>query len=348
MTTARSAFSRRLAWAIDAVRRGQHPNGEMLSFRRDPSGGYAYVRSPFLSTFVHDALGCLDPTSSSWLEHGGDLLPTDVQSQIVRSVVQLRRRIRAYLIWQQEAAGTWRFFGRGCGLDPDVNSTACASIALLDGYGIRSVARWELQQQVLLSFRSVEGPFFTFVKLHSGGYGWLNETGVPVVDFDRVVNAEVLRYLARVGRGATSEATALAEWLYRDVTGADLGQGSPLYPNPVTLAYVGSRALDGSEVERRVELTAVLRDLTRSLQRPDGSFGGPLSTAMGATALLLLGELGHELTAARLAVLRGADGSCAWPYEDFVVHGFGAPAWTTALSVSFLVRHYCATGEAPE
>ena len=347
MTTPRSAFAQRLASAIEAVRHGQHPNGEMLSFRRDPSGGYAYVRSPFLSTFVHDALGCLDPTSSTWLEHGDDLLPTALQAQLVRSVVELRRRIRSYLIWQQEAAGYWRFFGRGSGLDPDVNSTACASVALLDGYGVVSVARWELQQDVLLSFRSPTGPFFTFIKPRCGGYGWLSETGVPVVGFDRVVNAEVLRCLSRIGRGATVEATTLADWLYGEVIGTDAAAGSPLYPNPVSFAYVASRALEGSNVDRHEELTAALRDLTRRLQRPDGGFGGPLSTAMGAMTLLTLRELGPELAAARLAVLRAADGASVWPYEDFVVHGFGAPAWTTALSASFLVHHYCATGEAP-
>jgi hypothetical protein len=32
-------------------------------------------------------------------------------------------------------------------------------------------------------------------------------------------------------------------------------------------------------------------------------------------------------------------GSGGWQYEDFIVNGFGSPALTTALSLSFLV-HY--------
>ena len=55
---------------------------------------------------------------------------------------------------------------------------------------------------------------------------------------------------------------------------------------------------------------------------------------MGATALLALGHRDEELAAARLAVLRARGSGGSWPYEDFVVHGFGAPAWTTAEAVT--------------
>ena len=265
----------------------------------------------------------------------------------MRTVAELRQRIRSFLIWQQEAAGYWRFFGRGSGIDPDVNSTACASVALLEGHGVRSLTRWERQQSLILSFRSAAGPFFTFLKPRRGGYGWLNEAGVPVVGFDRVVNAEVLRYLCRVGLGAGAEAAYLAEWLLDEATGTRADAGSALYPNPVAFGYVASRALEAPYVPLRRELTEALLALVLRLQAPDGGFGGPLSTAMGATALLAIGHRDEELAAARLAVLRARGSGGSWPYEDFVVHGFGAPAWTTALSLAFLARHYCATGEAP-
>jgi hypothetical protein len=68
---------------------------------------------------------------------------------------------------------------------------------------------------------------------------------------------------------------------------------------------------------------------------------------MGASTLLALGHRGEELEAARLAVLRGRGANDAWGYEDFVVHGFGAPAWSTALSIAFLVRHHCLAGGEP-
>ena len=335
--------ARRLARALDVVAHGQHPSGEMLSFRRDPQGNYAYVRSTFVSTFVHDELACFDPTSPGYLDGSLELFPAPDQARLAEAVGELRRRIRGFLIWQQEAAGYWRFFGRGSGIDPDVNSTACASAALLEGHGVRSLARWEHEQAVVLSFRSRDGRFFTFLKPGRGGYGWLSEAGVPVVGFDRVVNAEVLRYLVRVGRGSSPEAGSLAEWLLGEARGPDALAGSPLYPNPVCFLFVLARALEGPGAPLRAELSEALLALAGRLQRADGGFGGPLGTALGARALLALGERGERLAAARLAVLRARGPHDGWPYEDFVVHGFGAPAWTTALSVAFLARHACSS-----
>jgi hypothetical protein len=339
-----SAFARRFAGALDAIEHGQHPNGEMLSFRSDEHGNYTYVRSPFVSTFVHDALGCFDPESARWLDGSVELFPVALQGRVVRMATELRRRIRGFLIWQQEPAGTWRFFGRGSGIDPDVNSTACALVSLREGHGSQNLARWELGRSAVLGFRSVEGPFFTFRKPRQGGYGWLSEKGVPVVGFDPVVNAEVLRYLSGIGSPA---AESLADWVLARLGSAEAALGSPLYPSPVCLAFVVARALEEDGVPRRDELTRAALALTRSLQQGDGAFGGPLATAMGAHALLTLGARGDELDAARRAVVRAWDAGGGWPYEDFVVHGFGAPAWTTALSLAFLARLQRETGGAP-
>jgi len=341
------AFARRLVQGLDAVIRGQHPSGEMLSFRRDSHGNYTYVRSPFVSAFVHDALACLDPTSAGWLDAGADVFPGNSHAGVVHAIAELRRRIRGFLIWQQEAAGYWRFFGRGSGIDPDVNSTACASLALVEGHGVRSLRRWERQQAVVASFRSAEGPFFTFLKPGRGGYGWLSDDGVPVVGFDATVNAEVFRYLCHTGGGEADATLFLAGWLLERVEELDADQGSPLCPNPVCFGFVLSRSLEEPGAARGEEIGRALLERALRQQRPDGSFGGPLSTAMGASTLLALGHRGEELAAARLAVLRGRGSNDAWAYEDFVVHGFGAPAWSTALSTAFLVRHFCATGEAP-
>jgi hypothetical protein len=338
-----SAFARRYAAALDAIEHGQHPNGEILSFRGDEHGDYTYVRSPFVSTFLHDALGCFDPESPRWLDGSVELFPSALQVRVVRTATELRRRIRAFLIWQQEPAGTWRFFGRGSGIDPDVNSTACALVCLREGHGIRNVSRWELGRSAVLSFRSAEGPFFTFRKARQGGYGWLSETGVPVVGFDPVVNADVLRYLCGIG---SPETAALSAWVLARLRSEEAALGSPLYPSPVCLAFVVARALEEDDVPRRGELEDAALALTRSLQRSDGGFGGPLATAMGATALLTLGARGEDLDAARRAVVRAGDPGGGWPYEDFVVHGFGAPAWTTALSLAFLARFQFETGEA--
>lgn len=74
-------------------------------------------------------------------------------------------------------------------------------------------------------------------------------------------------------------------------------------------------------------------------QGPDGAFGGPLSTALALAALLDLGYRGPALAPARTALLNGVDPLGGWGYEDFVIHGFGSPALTTAVALAALVRY---------
>lgn len=339
------ALGRRLAASLEVISHGQHPNGEIVSYRRDADGNYMYCRSPFTSAFVHEALSCFDPGSPGWLEGGLRLVPNQAAAWFEKTVQALRRRTRGFLIWQQEPSAVWRFFGRGSAIDPDVSTTVGAAMALQEGYGCRSINRWDRQQKAVWSFQSPEGPFHTFIRPARGGYGWLDEDGRPVAGFDRVVNAEVLRYLCRLSLQATPRAGALIDWLTVEAEGGDLSVGTPLYPNPLSFIYILGRAHAESGLPAAARFTERLLPALLALQRSKGDFGGPLSTAMGATALLDLGHKGGELELARLAVLRYMSPRAGWPYEDLVVQGFGAPASTTAASLQFLARHLCLAGD---
>lgn len=339
------ALGRRLAASLDFISHGQHPNGEIVAYRRDADGNYIYCRTPFTSAHVHEALSCFDPTSPGWLEGALRQLPEQAADWFAKTVQSLRQRIRSFLIWQQEPSSTWRFFGRGSGIDPDVNTTVRAAMALQESYACRSISRWEQQQKAVWSFQSREGPFYTFAKPGRGGYGWLDEGGFPVAGFDRVVNAEVLRYLCRLSLQSTPRAGATVEWLMGEIESGDLSAGTPLYPNPLSFMYALGRAHAESGLPMAGRFIERLISALLALQGSTGDFGGPLSTAMGASALLDLGHRGAELERARLAVLRYLSPGGGWTYEDLVVHGFGSPAATTAASLEFLARYLCLGGD---
>jgi len=322
----------------------QHPSGEILSYRRDPDGRYVQCRSPFVSAFVHDALSLFDPASPGWVDGSLDLIPDRARDGFVRGVIDARRRIRSFLAWQQEAEGDWRFFGRGAGIDPDVATTASAAVALLEHYGGQGLERWERQLAAVQQFRSHSGAYYTFVRRGRGAYGWTDDTGRPIVGFDRVVNVEVLRYLCRVGLREHAETVRLADWLWQHVAADDLAHGTSLFPDPLYFFYAVGRAWAQGHLVRGREMADRLRPSLAGLQRATGGFGGPLSTALGATALLYLGETGPALRQARLAVLRGLEPQADRPYEDFAVKGVGSPAWAAALSVAFLAHDHCRAG----
>jgi len=335
---ARQALGERVLRTLRMILWSQQASGEILSYRRDPEGRYVQCRSPFVSAFVHDALSPFDPESPGWMDGSLDVLPPRVHDECTRGVADARRRIRQFLAWQQEAEGDWRFFGRGAGIDPDVATTASAAVALLESYGAQRLERWEQQLAAVQNFRSVSGAYYTFVRRGRGAYGWTDDAGRPIVGFDRVVNVEVLRYLCRVGLREHPATVWLTDWLRHHIADGALEQGTSLFPDPLYFFYAVGRAWVQGDLPRRQEVADRLLPSLIALQRATGDFGGPLSTALGATALLYLGESGPALRQARLALLRGLEPGAQRPYEDFAVKGVGSPVWAAALAVAFLAQ----------
>jgi hypothetical protein len=340
----RRVLGERVLRALRMILWSQHPSGEMLSYRRDQDGRYVQCRSPFVSAFVHDALAPFDPDSPGWVDGSLDVLPPAARDGCTRVVADARRRIRQFLAWQQEAAGNWRFFGRGSGIDPDVATTASAAVALLESYGAQQLERWERQVATVQAFRADSGPYYTFVRRGRGAYGWTDDAGRPLVGFDRVVNVEVLRYLCRAGLRTEPGTVWLADWLRRHMVDDRLEHGTSLFPDPLYFFYAVGRAWAQGNLPGREEVALRLVPALLGLQRGTGEFGGPLSTALGAMALLYLGETGPALDRARLAVLRGLEPQAERPYDDFAVKGTGSPAWAASLSVAFLAQELCRPG----
>ncbi|HBY93052.1 MAG TPA: hypothetical protein DEP84_03655 [Chloroflexi bacterium] len=327
-----------LLQGLTTIRQEQLQTGEIASYRRGPAGDLLYCRSPFVSTFVHDALGCFDPRSPSWQPHTLDLIPGRRRVRFFRTVIHVRQRIRAFLAWQQESDGCWRFFGRGSGLDCDANTTVCAASALLDRAERSDLRRWQRQVKAVLRFRSAGGLFFTFLTPAGRGYGWMDDVGRPVAGIDRVVNADVLRYLALAGVGTGRDVEVLMDYLRGEAASGDLMHGTSLYPNPLSFFYALTRAWDQAQLPGLADLASSLVPRLLSLQGEDGNFGTPLSTSLAIAAFLNLKVAGTPLERARDALISKTQPAGGWAYEDFIVSGFGSPALTTALAMMVLAR----------
>ena len=91
-------------------------------------------------------------------------------------------------------------------------------------------------------------------------------------------------------------------------------------------------------------MTALVLPALLRAQSESGDFGGPLSTALGSTALLDLGDTGPHRRGARLAVLRSLHPRAGRPAADLLVRGIESPAVTTALSMAWLARDAHLTG----
>lgn len=334
------AIGRMLTRGVATILQEQLPTGEIPTYR--PGGAILeYCRSPFISTFVHDALGYFDMRSPWYLAHAVDLVPRHTQPWFSQVVAEVRRRIRAFLLWQEESDGTWRFFGRGSGIDPDADSTSCAAVALWEASAADLRDRWQRHFRALLCFRSEEGRYFSYVTRDRRGYSWMDEMGRPLIGFDRVVNANVLRYVSLVG-GQTDE---LITYLQDEIAAGEFEQGSHDYPNPLCFFYAAARAWRQANLPGRDQLAASILPQVIRLQTDRGDFGGALSTALATVTLLDLATDSHPDSEAAAAIARSTAAIVerfqpwgGWDYESFFIRDYGSVSLTTAMSMMALAR----------
>ncbi len=255
----------------------QLPSGEIPNYRNLPNGSWEYCFSPLVSAYVHDALACFDALSPRLDAEALEQVAPTARPGFSRAATLIRRRIRRFLAWQESPDGTWRFFGTGSSLAPDLDTTACAAAALIEargGMSARDIKRTgeALQRLCKEAGRSRE------VEIESE----LQAAGI----------ANALRYFAMTGFETDECGAVLREMI----------QGSPCASNRVLFLYTMSRAhlhgrLAGLESIRSGVLTEVLE-----CHDPAHVSSEPLTAAL---ATLLLLYLGHEdeLYARRIEVL---------------------------------------------
>ena len=201
------------------IRSQQRTDGEIASIADHPPArrdlpGPVYVRSPFLSAFVVESLRTLDAPSAQ----------------------PIIDRIRRFLRAEEEADGRWRFLGRGASIDPDADCTACAAAALGPE---AAAARY---QTALTRFEDPCGLYSSYVNAEGLRYSWILDGGKVVLGFDRVVNANVARYLGIIGQPCER----VWSFLDKELSAGPLEEGSPDYPNPMCFLFMVARAARSS------------------------------------------------------------------------------------------------------
>jgi hypothetical protein len=174
----------------------------------------------------------------------------------------------------------------------------------------------------------------------------MDPMGGPVVGFDQAVNAHILRFLVLSGSTPSGEMRRITDFVLEDQPPGVAGAlaHSKLYPSPLAGYFSLARAWPHIQWQARSGVAERVIDSVLDLEDGPGDFGGPLRTALAAATLLDLGYGGPALERAGRVILDGRQTWGGWGYEDFIVGGFGSPAWTTALSLAVLARTHSRTG----
>lgn len=291
----------------------QRSDGEMPSEADVAPSALPAGRTPgynlFISTFVYDAL-----ERFIFSDDPERLRAKQVQEGILR-----------FLREQQEVNGTWRFLGRGSHMDSDADTTSCVAAVVLDKSN-----RAELVAG-LKRFKDDLGLYPSYVNDQGKRYSWILSSGLTVSGYDRVVQANVARFLGKVGESCRP----IWEFLEREITGTSLANGSPDYPSPITFLFMTARAYGD---DRRIDSLALkIRSALREwFSSAPSVTEAPLSHAIAAFSWL---RLRGDITAVkdninRLVLAQRADGG--WPAETFFVGGYRSRALTTAVAVNLL------------
>jgi hypothetical protein len=266
----------------------------------------------FVSTFVYDALDIFAQRDEPERE----------------LAARIRVGIRAFALSQQEDDGTWHFLGRGSRMDSDIDSTACAAGVVLDRSNRSSLLA------AIERFCDEDGLYPTYVNGKGVRYSWILADGSVVFGHDRVVHANVARFLSRAG----VKCPRVWDFLQREVLDTSLAVGSPDYPNPLTFFFMLSRAYSDDHEPCDAVANRIVRCLEAWFRVAPSLTDAPLSHTMAAIAWLRFRGAPDQLrrTLEELRSAQSNDGG--WASEPFFVGGYASRALSTALAASILIR----------
>jgi len=295
----------------------QLASGEIANYRQLGYGRSEYCFSPLASAYVHDALAAFDPLSAEFDSRALEAAGPAARIPLGRMALQIRRKIRRYLAWQQCSNETWRFFGNAGVLPADLDTTACASLALLDGVSARTSGEPEAGAEALERFPMTGGLFSSPGSRPAGG----EES--PLLTL--VANANCIACLAARGAEYRTLAAVLSERA-REVESGPAGR----LPFHFALAKAWRHT-------RAPEFEALASQEAQLLAEA-GHAGSPLAAALRLTALLDFGVEGRPALLAAAELRTWAESQPAWSCEAFVDPHCGSPALTAAVSIPALAR----------
>lgn len=307
---------------VDFLAEKQLPSGEFTTFLgldRDLAGRI-HDSSPFVTAHVLHALHSVNQPE----------------------IREIARKALSYLKSEKEMGGVWRYYSRRqwkhCRIPPDLDDTACASHALRL-YGETAPRN----EWIFRSCRNEDGLYRTWIEPREkrsplSRLWWVRSLGewvakretppkpesmrdlerfqletdaVPLTDCDPVVNANVLLYL-----GDQSDTLPIAAYLENVIKNGPPDGYSLYYHSPISLFYAVSRAYASGATSLQGLGTMIL-EKTEAIQQMDGSWGGPLYTAMGVSVLLSFSgdQTKIEKGIAQLLICQSKDGS--WRAEAF-------------------------------
>jgi hypothetical protein len=318
--------------ALSAIEEDQLPAGEIVSCAPGADGRLAYRRSLAASIAVHEALACLDPRSASEETRSvRAFLAPEATSRLCLGAARVRRRIRAFLAWQELPGHLWREDGRQGEKPADPALSAAAAAAVMDDPA-RAAGRWSLYARALGRFGAAGGPGRRLAVAAA------SPAGPPGADL--VVAATMAGFLALAGE----DAQPLIASVEREVERLASEPGAAF---PLAAACAVARWWERAHLPGRQRLATALAPclLARVRNAAAGTDADAADAARALGALVDLEAASPEVAVAARRLLAGLPHTAGWTTAGAAAGVVRCPALTRALVVAAVVRSHALAEE---
>ncbi len=301
----------------------QLSNGQFPSYISDSPNmnDSRYIPLLFDTTFIAHTLNL-----------AADTYPNEMEQK-------MRKKTVDYLLENREKHGVWRIYGKSnTFFPPDTDDTAMAFSAIVESGETIS----DESLDYILNFRSQEGVF----NLQITDDEWLDPTS-PLYTFfkmdiyDAVVNADIL--YANSLRNRNPE--GVVKYLNNITKSKAFLNGTIFYPSPYVYSYVITKAYSEGGVKDLQPSISTLKRYMLSTQKPDGSWGNDLDSALATAALLNIGYEGKSIDKAIKHIIGEQHENGSWDAYAFYSGPvfdpsyFGSPELTTSFNVEALIKY---------
>ncbi|MCZ7381422.1 MAG: hypothetical protein O8C64_07625 [Candidatus Methanoperedens sp.] len=251
-------------------------------------------------------------------------------------VDEMKSKAVAFLLDTKLSHGVWRFTGKNqTELIPDTDDSAMAFAALVES-GV-NISNETLDH--MLNYTTQDGIFYTWINSDE----WFDSTN-PYYDYyninviDANTNANIL--YAYSLRNKTQ--SGIIRYLNNIAENRLFLNGTLFYHSPYSFTYFVTKDYSDGGVRELEPSLVNIRDYLLTTQKPDGSWGNDLDTALATVSLLNMGYEGQHLKKAINHILSSQrkDGSWdAYAFDIWPPIYYGSQELTTSFSLEALIKY---------
>ncbi|MCK5721208.1 MAG: hypothetical protein KAI84_01620 [Gammaproteobacteria bacterium] len=254
-------------------------------------------------------------------------------------VDEMKSKAVAFLLDNKLSHGVWRHFTGNIQTEiiPDTDNTAMVFATLVEN----GVNIDDESLDYMLSYRTPDGIFYTWINSEE----WLAPSNPYYEifkrnDIDANLNADVLYAYSLRNRTQSG----IIRYLNNIAENKSFLNGTLYYPSPYVFTYfVTKNYADGGVSELEPSLDHI-REYLLTTQKPDGSWGNDLDTALATVSLLNMGYEGPHLNKAIKHILSTQRKDGSWNIYAFYINPvhniyFGSQELTTSFSLEALIKY---------